>query len=346
MKRVAVVGAAGYAGIEMVRLVLGHPRMELVAATSSADAGTPLSSLYPHLLGVCDLTLVPHDDPSVADVDVAVLAVPHTAAIAMAPTLLARGVTVVDLSADFRLKDAGVYEEWYEVEHTAPELLAQAVYGLVEMNRLELPGAKLIASPGCYPTASVLAALPALEAGLIAAGTIHIDAKSGVSGAGRGANAVTHFCSAAEAVTPYKVAAHRHTPEIEQSYSQLAGEERLVTFAPHLVPAIRGLLSTVYLPLKEGVTPEAVEELYRARYEGECFVEFIETPAGSVSTRSVRGTNKAHVGIAVDTRTNTLVATCAIDNLVKGAAGQALQAANVALGFDEGAGLMTLAPLV
>lgn len=346
MKRVAIVGAAGYAGVEMVRLVLGHPELELVVVTSTTDAGTPLSTLYPQLLGACDLAFVPHDDPSVAGVDVAFLAVPHTAALALAPGLLDAGVTVVDLSADFRLADSSVYEAWYDVAHTEPELLESAVYGLVEMNRSVLPGAKLIAAPGCYPTASVLAALPALEAGLVDGGTIIVDAKSGVSGAGRGTNAVTHYCSASEAITPYKVATHRHTPEIEQSYSQLAGAPRLVSFTPHLVPAIRGLLSTVYLPLARTVGAAEVLEFYRARYADEPFVEVVDTPAGSVSTRSVRGTNKAHVGIAVDERTNTLIATCAIDNLVKGAAGQALQAANVALGFDEAAGLSTLAPLV
>lgn len=344
--RAAVVGAAGYAGIEAVRLVLGHPEIQLAVATSSTDAGVALSTLYPQLLSVCDLRFVPHDDPSVRDVDVAFLAVPHTAALDLAPGLVEAGVTVIDLSADFRLADPGVYEEWYQVTHTATDLLGRAVYGLPELNRAALSGARLVAAPGCYPTASVLAALPALEAGIVGPGTIVVDAKSGVSGAGRGANATTHYCAASEAITPYKLASHRHTPEIEQSYSQLAGERRLVSFTPHLVPAIRGLLATVYLPLSAPLTVVEALSLYRDRYADEPFVEVIDIAAGSVSTRSVRGTSKAHVGVAVDTRTNTLVATCAIDNLVKGAAGQAVQAANLALGFDETAGLDSLVPLV
>ncbi len=336
---VAVVGAAGYAGIEAVRLVLGHPELRLVAATSAADEGRLVSEVYPALAGSTDLAFTAPDSDAIARVaSVAFLSVPHTAAMAIVPDLLARDVAVIDLSADFRLKDVSVYESWYDVQHSAPELLADAVYGLPELNRAALTGARIVACPGCYPTASLLAAAPALEAGVCSAEHVIIDAKSGVSGAGRSPSPGVHFCTVNENLAPYKVAGHRHTPEIEQGLSEIVGREVNVTFTPHLVPMTRGLLATAYLPLDRALTTEEAVALYAERYADEPFVHV--RPAGHMpGTHEVSGSNRAHIGVAVDERTGMLIVACAIDNLIKGSSGQALQCANIVLGFDETAGL-------
>ena len=347
MVDVAVVGAAGYAGIEAVRLVLGHPRLRLTLATSGADAGKSIASVYPSLAGATDLSFVkPSADEIAASAHVAFLAVPHTAAIALAVPLLAAGVTVIDLSADFRLQDAAEYEAWYDARHAAPELLAEAVYGLPELDRSKLPGARLVACPGCYPTATALAAAPALEAGIASNSRIVVDAKSGVSGAGRSLSAATHFVNAHESVTAYKVGGlHRHTPEIEQTLSKAAGREIKVVFTPHLIPMKRGLLSTVYLDVPEGFTTDDAVTLYSARYVGEPFV-YVHPKGSQPSTAEVCGSNRAAVGVAVDERTSTLVATCAIDNLVKGASGQAVQCLNAVLGYPETEGFERPTPVV
>ncbi len=339
MVDVAVVGAAGYAGIEAVRLVLGHPEMRLVAATSAADEGRPIAEVYPALTGATDLAFTAPDAGTVGSLaSVAFLSVPHTAAMALVPDLLLREVTVVDLSADFRLKDVEVYESWYEVEHVIPELLDEAVYGLPELNRAAIPGSRLVACPGCYPTASLLAAAPAFETGVCAADQIVIDAKSGVSGAGRSPSPGVHFCTVNENLAPYKVAGHRHTPEIEQGLTQVAGRDIFVTFTPHLVPMTRGLLATAYLPLHEAMTTDEAVTLYAERYADEPFVHV--SPAGRMpGTNEVSGSNRAHIGVAVDERTGMLIVACAIDNLIKGSSGQAIQCANIVLGMDETAGL-------
>lgn len=346
MVDVAVVGAAGYAGIEAVRWILAHPRLSLALATSTADAGTAVADLYPALCGATDAVFTAPDVSAIADAaDVALLAVPHTAAAAMVPALLERGVRVVDMSADFRLRDPQVYEAWYGVTHPCPELLAQAVYGLPEVSRAQMADARLIACAGCYPTATILAALPALESGIASGRRIAVDAKSGVSGAGRGANATTHFVSANEALAPYKVGAHRHTPEMEQILSSAAQTDVRVIFSPHLTPLTRGLVSTVYMDVEEGLSTDAAIELYRGRYHAEPFVHVHR--AGSMpSTSQVEGSNRASIGLHVDERTSTLVAVCAIDNLGKGAAGQAIQCLNIALGFDETDGLAMPGPVV
>ncbi len=346
MVDVAVVGAAGYAGIEAVRWILGHPRLNLACATSGADEGRRLSDLYPALARATDLTFSAHDVDTVASkASVAVLAVPHTAAMAMVPALLERGVTVIDMSADFRLTDADVYEHWYATPHTAAGLLGEAVYGLPELDRSRLKGSRLVACPGCYPTATALAALPALESGVAIGARVVVDAKSGVSGAGRTPAPGTHYCAANEAVLPYKVATHRHTPEMEQTLTTAAGREMSVIFTPHLVPMTRGLLSTVYLDVEENFTAEEAVALYEGRYHHEPFVTVM--PAGSMpSTADVEGSNRATVGVTVDERTNTLVAACAIDNLGKGAAGQAIQCLNAVLGFPETEGLDAPGPVV
>lgn len=343
---VAVVGAPGYAGVELTRLVLGHPDMNLVCATSSSEAGRRIDEVYPALTGLADLEYVgPSVDVISEQATVAFLAVPHTASLPIAPALLDAGMVVVDASADFRLSDPMVYEAWYGTPHTAQSLLAQAVYGMPEMDRSNLAGAQLIACPGCYPTASVLAAIPVLEAGLTETSTIVVDAKSGVSGAGRSAGAGTHYPTVNESMAPYKVGVHRHTPEIEQQLTIAASRPMKTIFTPHLVPLSRGLLATVYIDVGDSLDEAAAHALYARRYEGEPFVT-VHQPGRMPATAEVRGTNRAHIGLTVDARTGTLVVACAIDNLVKGTAGQAVQCANLSLGLPETAGLNLPVPVV
>jgi N-acetyl-gamma-glutamyl-phosphate reductase len=345
MLRAAVIGAAGYAGIETVRLLLGHPGFELTVVTSAAEARRPVEDVYPALVG-CGLVF---EDPEACDIagnaDVAFLAVPHTASLALTPALLDAGLTVIDLSADFRLKDAAVYQSWYGTPHTSPGLLEHAVYGLPELTRASLPGAKLVACAGCYPTASALAAAPAIEAGLVAPGPVLVDAKSGVSGAGRTPAPGTQYCAADESVLPYKVGSHRHTPEIVQTLSAVAGAPVSVCFVPHLVPMSRGLLATVYLRAAEGLSAGDAVDAYRVRYADEPFVT-VHVEGRMPTTHEVVCTNRAHIGLAVDEASGTLVVACAIDNLVKGSGGQAVQCANVALGLPETAGLAAYGPVV
>ncbi len=354
MLRVGVVGATGYAGAETVRLVCGHPEMELVRATSNKEAGVALSSIYPGLLGVCSIELVaPHAEDLASACDLVFLAVPHTGALALAPQLVEAGVAVVDLSADYRLSDAAVYEAWY-APHTSKELLSQAVYCIPELNRADLQALavseervpRLVANPGCYPTASTLAAAPILAAGLLRSGsTVVVDAISGVSGAGKGCTPRTHFCTAAESLEAYGVARHRHQPEIAQNFGRLAKTEVPVIFTPHLAPLKRGLLSTVYIPLGEGVDLDGLRSLYEASYGDEEFVSLM--PLGvQPATGNVAGSNRAQVAIALDERTGTAIATCAIDNLMKGAAGQALQNANILCGLKENLGINGSVPLI
>lgn len=346
MIRAAVVGAAGYTGIETVRLLLAHPEIEVTMVTSAADAGRPVEAVYPALAG-CGLVFEAPDNAAIcAAADIAFLAVPHTAALALVPGLLESGLRVFDLSADFRLKDPAVYEVWYEAPHTAPELLSRAVYGLPELGSEGIVGAHLVACPGCYPTATLLAAVPAFETDLAAPGSkVIVDAKSGVSGAGRSATPTTHYCNADEAVLPYKVGSHRHTPEIAQALAEVAGRPVHVMFAPHLVPMIRGLLATVYIDAAPGLTAAEAVETYRNRYSDEPFVTV--HPEGRMpSTREVSGTNRAHIGVALDAASGTLAVACAIDNLVKGSGGQAIQCANIALGFEQTAGLALPGPVV
>ena len=350
--RVGVVGAAGYAGIELVRLLIAHPEFELAVITSNADAGTPLATAYPAFTGASDLVFTTHDDPALATCDVVFLAVPHTAALAQAPGLLAQGVTVIDLSADYRLDDPAVFEQWYATPYTSPELLATRAFGLPELFAEGLARAaeghakgeaQLVACAGCYPTATSLAAAPALRMGLVdAVAPIVVDAISGVTGAGKTPGARTHFCHADENLEAYNVCRHRHTPEIEQI---LAASGRVV-FTPHLAPLRRGLLSTVTMVLAKDVAADLtavnIVERYRAFYAGRPFVQVLDAGA-CPQTASVVGSNVCQIGLALDARTGVLVAMGAIDNLCKGAAGQAVQCANIVCGLAESAGLPTSA---
>lgn len=346
--RAGVVGAAGYAGSELVRLLLGHPQFDLVAITSNADAGERLDSVYPAFTGVSDLVFLRHDDPIITTCDVVFLAVPHTAAMAVVPDLLASGVTVFDLSADYRLSSAQEYAAWYGTEHTSPELLATRAFGIPELfsegladahAQHEAGKAVLVACAGCYPTATSLAAAPAVRMGLLREGTtVVVDAISGVTGAGKTPSARTHYCHGDENLEAYNVCKHRHTPEIEQ----ILGLPGRVVFTPHLAPLRRGLLSTVTLSVDPQLAPtlstESLVASYRAFYQGHPLVQVLD--AGTMpQTSSVVGTDVCQVGLAFDARTNSLVAVGAIDNLCRGAAGQAIQCANIVLGFDEQEGL-------
>ncbi|MEG0990351.1 MAG: N-acetyl-gamma-glutamyl-phosphate reductase [Gordonibacter sp.] len=345
-----IVGAAGFAGIELVRLVLRHPDLELAVVTSNELAGVPVAVEYPGFTGATDLVFARHDDPALDACDLVFLAVPHTAALALAPGLVARGAVVIDLSADFRLKDPAVYEQWYATPHTAPELLARAAFGLPELFRDGLVRAAadraagkpvLVGCAGCYPTATSLAAAPVVRAGLKATdGVVVVDAISGVTGAGKKATSRTHFCFADENVEAYGVGTHRHTPEIEQ----ILGIPGRLVFTPHLAPLNRGLLSTANVPLSADAPADvtAYETLYRDFYRDSAFVQVLG--GGTMpKTSSVAGTNFAHIGLAVNERARMLVAVCAIDNLGKGAAGQALQCANIVCGLPERQGFDSVA---
>lgn len=345
-----IVGGAGFAGIELARILISHPDFELVAVTSDALAGQPLTKAYPALEGQTGLVFQKNDEADLASLDVVFLAVPHTVAMKHAPELIAHGVTVVDLSADFRLKDAAVYEAYYQTPHTQQKLLEAAVFGLPELFGEGLEeaaalkragGAVLVACAGCYPTATSLAAAPAIRAGFAAEGApIIVDAISGVTGAGKKATERTHFCFANDNLEAYGVTTHRHTPEIEQ----ILDVPGRVVFTPHLAPLNRGLLSTVTIPVGGShslATTEELVSLYADFYQASPFVTAM--PDGVFpKTSSVVGTNNAHVGVAFDGRTNCIIAVGAIDNLCKGAAGQAVQCANIVFGLPETAGLPTV----
>lgn len=344
MVRIAIVGAAGYAGAELVRLVLGHSVFELVAVTSEQDAGRRVEEVYPALAG-CGLVYEPHDTPALASAELAFLAVPHTAAMALAPRLLEAGLVVVDASADFRLRDPALFERTYGAPHAAPKLLAEAVYGLPELWRERFPGHRLVACPGCYPTATLLACAPAVRAGIVTSGRVVVDAISGVSGAGRTPSPSTHFVAVTESLVAYQVATHRHTPEMVQGLATLGLPDPAVVFTPHLAPLDRGLLATVYLEVARGLSEADVHRVYREAYAGEPFVDVCE-PGTQPATGHVRGSNRAHLGLALEPRSGTLVVTCAIDNLVKGTSGQAVQCANIVLGLEETTGLTGFGPVV
>ncbi len=347
MTDVAIVGAPGYAGVELTRLLLGHPELRPTMLTSLSETGRSVGEVYPALASYTEAVYVePDPEVIVASANVVFLAVPHTAAMGIAPSLIAEGLVVIDASADFRFKDPEVYEEWYGLTHTAPELLGEAVYGLPELNRDALLGqTRLVACPGCYPTASLLAAAPAVEAGMVSCDRVIVDAKSGISGAGRTPDAGSHFPAVNESIAPYKVTAHRHTPEIAQGLSLLAGKAVRALLTPHLVPMTRGLLATVYLELAKQASASEAIALYRERYSEEPFIT-VHEEGQMPATSEVRGSNRAHIGVAVDDDAGMLIVACAIDNLVKGTSGQAIQCANIVLGLDETAGLDHPVPVV
>ena len=344
MLRTAIVGASGYTGGELARLLCIHPSVTITVATSRQYEGQPLSAIYPHLRGRVDLTCLNLTSAEIVEqADLIFCAVPHKTAMDVVPSFLSAGKKVIDLSADFRLKDVAVYEQWYQ-PHSAADLVEEAVYGLPEIYREEIRTARLVANPGCYPTSITLALAPLMKSNLIDPATIIIDSKSGTSGAGRAAQVGTLYCEVTDGFRPYKVGGvHRHIPEIEQNLSALAGTNVSVSFTPHLLPVSRGILSTIYVDLKQQAGLDEISALYKSMYGSEHFVRLLE-PGSLPATQQVRGSNYCDISLNLDERTGRLIVISAIDNIVKGASGQAIQNMNLMYGFDEDAGLQQ-APL-
>lgn len=337
MLKVGIVGASGYTGAELIRVLSRHPKVEISVITSRQYAGKPLGDCYPGLAHL-PLAFSQREDESVYGLaDVFFTALPHKAAMDAAAKIISMGAKVIDLSADFRLSDPAVYEEHYG-PHGYPELLAEAVYGLCEVNAEAVKGARLVANPGCYPTCSLLPLIPLMRAGLILPEGIIIDAKSGVTGAGRGATETTHYCEADESVKAYKVASHRHTPEIEEYLSKAAGREVRVVFTPHLMPMKRGMLATIYATPAPGATRSAVEAEWRKAYGSTPFVTLAHGET-LPDTAHVAGTNRCVMAVREDKRCGKLILLSAIDNLAKGASTQAVQNLNIMMGWDETIGL-------
>jgi N-acetyl-gamma-glutamyl-phosphate reductase len=338
--RVAIAGASGYAGAELVRLTAAHPYYELAAVTSEKSAGQSVASVFPSLSGIVHHrfeALAP--DALAARADAVFLALPHTKSQEPVAVSLKAGKLVVDLSADYRLKDVAAYQQWYQTSHTHSELLKQAVYGLPELHRSSIREAQLVASPGCYPTAAILQLAPLFSKGLVQPDVVVIDAKSGISGAGRSPALPYHFPEAHESLEPYKIGQHRHIPEIEQELSVVIGRTNAVTvmFTPHLVPMNRGILSTAYCKLNRDIGLSELRALYRDFYKNERFVRLCEDTVPN--PRYVRGSNFCDIGVYTDPRAGWVVTVAALDNLVKGAAGQAIQAMNLMMGIPEETGL-------
>ena len=341
--KVGIIGATGYAGAELLRLLLGHPKAEVVHITSESHTGETISSIYPHLSGLYDRPLESMEDIERigADSDFVFVGLPAGHAMKIGRALEKTPVRIIDLGADYRFRDTSVYEAWYKVTHIHPE--AECVYGLAELYRDEIRDAKIIGNAGCYTTASILALAPLVKKGLVETASIVIDAKSGVSGAGRTAKLANHFPELYDNFKAYGVATHRHTPEIEQALTGLGGEPVVLNFTPHLVPMSRGILATCYARLKTDVTAEAVDEAFHALYDGEYFIR-LRGRGAYPETKHVRGSNFCDLGWHIDPRTRRVIVLSAIDNLVKGAAGQAVQNFNIACGFDERLGI-DMAPM-
>lgn len=336
MIKVGIVGGTGYTGVELLRLLANHPSVEVQVITSRSEEGIAVADMFPNLRGHFDLCFTVPDVDRLAECDVVFFATPHGVAMSMAPDLIRRGVRVIDLGADFRIKDVSLWSQWYKLEHTCPDLVEMAVYGLPEVNRQQIKDAQLIACPGCYPTATQLGFLPLLEQGLIDHRRLIADCKSGVSGAGRGASVGALLCETSESMKAYAVAGHRHLPEIRQGLSEAAGRPVGLTFVPHLTPMIRGIHSTLYATLKD--PKDGLQGLFEERYKDEPFVDVM--PEGShPETRSVKGANTCRISVFRPQNDDTVVVLSVIDNLVKGAAGQAVQNMNIMFGLDEASGL-------
>ncbi len=342
MIKAAIIGATGYTGAELVRILSRHPQVQLTALASRSYAGSPYYQVYPHLYKFTDLECSDLDISGItAKADVVFAALPHGLSMDIAAEVLNQGKKLVDLGADFRLKDAREYQQWYKAEHSAQDLLAQAVYGLPEIYRHKIKNTRLVANPGCYPTTAILALAPLLKNRLIDQNSIIIDSKSGVSGAGRGLSLKTHYSEVNENFAAYAVAAHRHTPEIEQELSALAGGTLKISFTPHLTPMTRGMLSTVYAALNTAVDTGELHKLYRDYYQNEHFIRVL--PPGMLpQTKALTGSNYCDLAVTADPRTGRVIVLSAIDNLVKGASGQAVQNMNILFGLDERTGLETV----
>jgi N-acetyl-gamma-glutamyl-phosphate reductase len=337
--KVGIVGGTGYTGVELLRLLAIHPDVALTAITSRGEAGMPVADMFPSLRGYIDLAF---SDPATANLnacDVVFFATPHGVAMSQAEALLASHVKLIDLAADFRLQDTAVFEKWYKMSHSCPDILSQAVYGLPELNREQIKSAQVIGNPGCYPTTVLLGLAPLLEEGLVDfSAPIIADSKSGVSGAGRKAEVATLFAESSDTMKAYGVAGHRHHPEIYAQLTQLAKADLQFIFVPHLIPMIRGMLSTIYVKLSDSAKTIDLQALYEQRYQHERFVDVM--PAGSLpETRSVRGSNQIRIALHRQTGLDFLTLVVVQDNLVKGAAGQAVQNMNIMFGLAESTGL-------
>lgn len=341
MVKVGIVGGTGYTGVELLRLLANHPQARVEVITSRSEEGIPVADMYPNLRGHHDIAFTVPDVDRLAACDVVFFATPHGVAMSMAPELVERGVRVIDLGADFRIKDIELWEKWYNLKHTCPDLVAKAVYGLPELNREQIKGAELIGCAGCYPTAVQLGYLPLLESKLVDHRRLIADCKSGASGAGRGASVGTLLCEASESVKAYGVPGHRHLPEIRQGLSGIAERPVGLTFSPHLMPMIRGIHATLYSVLKDPVGPD-LQALFEERYRNEPFVDVM--PAGShPETRSVKGSNMCRISVHQPQGEDVVVVLSVIDNLVKGASGQAIQIMNLMFDLPERAGLEQVA---
>lgn len=339
--KVGIVGGTGYTGVELLRLLAVHPQVTLTVITSRGDAGTQVADMFPNLRGYVDLAFSDPATAKLTDCDVVFFATPHGVAMSQAQTLTAAGVKVIDLAADFRLQDTALFEQWYKMPHSCPDILKGAVYGLPELFRSQIKQAQVIGNPGCYPTTVLLGLAPLLEKGLIdLTSPIIADAKSGVSGAGRKAEVATLFSESSDNMKAYGVAGHRHHPEIAAQLKLLAKQELQFVFVPHLIPMIRGMLSTLYVKLTPAAKALNLQQLYEARYANEYFVDVL--PAGKLpETRSVRGAN--HLRIALQRQGAEYLTLIVVqDNLVKGAAGQAVQNMNIMMGLEEKMGLQVL----
>ena len=342
MIKAGVIGATGYAGQQLVSILVNHPEAEIVYVSSNSYAGQKFSEVYPQFYGIMDQVLLSTEEAKAAmdSVDVVFAALPNGLVFDLARLALEKGKKIIDFSADFRLDDADVYQEWYKTEHTARDLISQQVYGLPELWRDRIKGASLIANPGCYVTASILGLTALLKEGnIIDTDHIIIDAKSGITGSGRKGSVSLLYAEAGESVKAYGIAHHRHTPEIEQELSKVAGKTIQLQFTPHLMPMKRGILATVYADLKKDISEEELYAIYEKHYGSE---QFIRIRRDACETRFVVGTNYCDISVYVDHRTKRVIITSCIDNMIKGAAGQAVQNMNAAFGLDESAGLKTL----
>jgi N-acetyl-gamma-glutamyl-phosphate reductase len=342
MIKIGIVGGTGYTGVELLRLLAQHPQADVRSITSRKDAGTPVAVMFPSLRGRYDLAFCDPKDAGLAQCDVVFFATPHGVAMSQARELVSAGARIVDLAADFRLADPAVFERWYKMPHACPDLLREAVYGIPEINREAIRGARIVANPGCYPTAVQLGFLPLVEAGLVDTRFLIADCKSGVSGAGRKAELSLAFAEASDNFSAYGVAGHRHLPEIVQGLERAAKAPIRVTFTPHLTPIIRGILATLYAPLRD---PDAdLQALYEKRYADEPFVDVM--PRGSLpDTRSVRASNMLRIAVHRPPDSDLALVIAVEDNLVKGAAGQAVQNMNLMFGLPETMGLTAPAVL-
>ena len=341
MVKVAIIGASGYTGCELIRLSVQHSQIELVSVSSEKFSGKAVGEVFPSLGTTVKLTFhALKEQEAVREADLVFSALPHSEAMGVVPRLLQQGKKVVDLSADFRLRTPDLYAQWYK-KHTAPELLQEAVYGLPEIYREKIRGAQLVANPGCYPTAVLLALIPAVKNNLIDLKSIIVDAKSGVSGAGRSPVLNSLFAEANEGVKPYKIGTHQHTPEIEQELGLIAKQQVSLLFTPHLVPMNRGILVTAYATPKTMIAQKDILNIYNTFYQHDRFVR-ICPPDTVPSTHQVKGSNYCDIGITVDSKTNRLIFISAIDNLLKGASGQAIQNMNIMAGLEEDSGITQL----